>query len=222
MGIFGQTLECPFCVLMEEGRSPVWNYLFPAENSDEVIAQSESFLVILDTAPLTEGHLLIVPDRHVSSLAGLPRPERDELHAVKCEAESKLRKAYGPIMFFEHGAESFARHAGACIDHAHLHLIPGDIDILPHVARDYPDVKAFTSYDDVLDSLAGEAYLMFGRDAGPAYGAPAPTCATQYLRRLVSQAAEVGTVWNWRDCVRWADALSVREQLLDARKKLRA
>ncbi|MEU7859073.1 HIT family protein [Nonomuraea sp. NPDC049141] len=131
VGIFDRTLECPFCVLIAEGRSPVWNHLFHAENGDEVIFQTESFLVVLDTAPLAEGHLLIITDRHMPSLAGLSKTERDELHAVKRDAESKLREVYGPITYFEHGAESFTRHAGACIDHAHLHLVPGDIDMLP-------------------------------------------------------------------------------------------
>ncbi|MFG1679589.1 HIT family protein [Nonomuraea sp. NPDC049269] len=222
MGIFDRTLECPFCVLIAEGRSPVWNHLFHAENGDEVIFQTESFLVVLDTAPLAEGHLLIITDRHMPSLAGLSKTERDELHAVKRDAESKLREVYGPITYFEHGAESFTRHAGACIDHAHLHLVPGDIDMLPRVARDYPNIESFVSHKDALDNLAGQAYLMFGREAGPAYGAHAPACITQYLRRLVSEAAESKVMWNWRDCVRWADALSVREQLLNARNKLRA
>jgi diadenosine tetraphosphate (Ap4A) HIT family hydrolase len=222
VGIFDRTLECPFCILIVEGRSPVWDHLFHTENGDEVIFQTESFLVVLDTAPLAEGHLLIITDRHMPSLGGLSKTERDELHAVKRDMESKLRKVYGPITYFEHGAESFTRHAGACIDHAHLHLVPGDIDMLPRVARDYPNIESFVSHKDALDSLAGRAYLMFGRDTGPAYGAHAPACATQYLRRLVSEAAESKAIWNWRDCVRWADALSVREQLLNARDKLHA
>ncbi|MFI7148039.1 HIT family protein [Nonomuraea sp. NPDC050022] len=222
MVIYNRTLDCPFCVLSAEGRSPVWEHLFHAENGDEVIFRSESFSVVLDTAPLAEGHLLIVTDRHMPSLAGLSQAERDELQVVKRDAESKLRDVYGPITYFEHGAESFARHAGACIDHAHLHLVPGGVDIFPLVAHDYPNVESFTSYEDALESLAGRAYLMFGRDAGPAYGAHAPACVTQYLRRLVSQVAGSKAVWNWRDSVRWADALSVRDQLLNARKKLRS
>lgn len=222
MAIFGRTLECPFCVLMIDGRSPVWGHLFNTDNDTEVIFQGESFSVVLDTAPLAEGHLLIIPDRHVPSLAGLLKSERSELYEVKQYAESMLEDVYGSIIYFEHGAETFARHAGACIDHAHLHLVPGDIDILPNVARDYPDIRSFTSYKDALDDLAGRAYLMFGRATGPVYGTHAPVCVTQYLRRTVAQASRSEAMWNWRDCVRWADALSVREWLLNARQKLRS
>jgi diadenosine tetraphosphate (Ap4A) HIT family hydrolase len=222
MVTFGETFECPFCVLSAEGRSPVWDHFFQAENGDEVIFRSDSFSVVLDTAPLAEGHVLIITDRHMSSLAGLSKTEREKLRVVKRDAESKLRDVYGPITYFEHGAESFARHAGACIDHAHLHLVPGDVDIFPLVAHDYPNVESFTSYENALESLAGRPYLLFGRDTGPVYGAHAPACSTQYLRRLVSQAAGSKAAWNWRDCVRWADALSVRDQLLNARNKLRA
>lgn len=214
-------LECPFCVLISDGRSPVWEHLFRADSgADEVILRSRSFLVVLDTAPLAEGHVLIITESHVSSLAGLSRPERDELDAVKRDAESLLRKAYGPISYFEHGAERFARHAGACIDHAHLHLVPGDFDILPYVARDYPEVESFASYAGVLESFAGRPYLMFGREPDQIFGVHAPACATQYLRRLVSHATGSRTMWSWRDCVRWADALSIRDQLISARNKL--
>ncbi|MFG1696785.1 HIT family protein [Nonomuraea sp. NPDC049309] len=220
MSLFGRTFDCPFCVLTAEGRSPVWSHLFPAENGDEVILESSSFLAVLDTAPLAEGHLLIIPDRHVTALASLPEPERDELQDVKHVVESMLKEVYGPVLYFEHGAESRGRHAGACIDHAHLHLVPGDADLLPHVARDYPDVRVFASYGDALDGLAGGAYVMFGRQAGRVYGASAPVCVTQYLRRLVARQTQPQAGWNWRDAVRWADALGVREQLLAARTKL--
>ncbi|MET8864385.1 HIT family protein [Nonomuraea sp. NPDC004580] len=220
MSIFGRTLECPFCVLAVDGRSPVWSHLFPADTGNEVICENGSFLVVLDTAPLVEGHLLIIPDRHITALASLPEIERDELYAAKREAELRMREAYGRFTYFEHGAESRGRHAGACIDHAHLHLLPGDIDLLPHVARDYPEIQAFTGYGDALDGLAGRAYVMFGREPGPVHGAHAPVCATQYLRRLVARETEREAVWNWRDAVRWADTLAVRERLLSARTKL--
>ncbi len=218
--MFDGPAECPFCALVSEGRSPVWDYLFRADSTDEIILRSASFLVILDTAPLAEGHLLIITKAHISSLAGLTKPERAELDSVKHDAESLLGEAYGPISFFEHGAEKFAKHAGACIDHAHLHLVPGDFDILPYVARDYPDVESFPSYERVLEAFAGRPYLLFSRKSDQVYGVHAPACATQYLRRLVAQATGFRTMWSWRDCVRWADSLSVRDQLLNARMKL--
>ncbi|MBB5132639.1 diadenosine tetraphosphate (Ap4A) HIT family hydrolase [Thermocatellispora tengchongensis] len=213
--------ECPFCALVSDGRSPVWAHLFPGTEHDEVILASESFLAVLDTAPLAEGHVLIVSKAHLTSLAALPESEREELALMRRAVQDRLRAEYGPFTYFEHGAASFARHAGACIDHAHLHLVPGRCDLLPHVARDHPGIESFPEYEQALDHFAGRAYLIFARDFDPVFGVDAPACATQYLRRVMTRAGGSKQLWNWRDCVRWADALSIRDQLIRAAGRLR-
>lgn len=104
--MFDGPAECPFCALVSEGRSPVWDYLFRADSTDEIILRSASFLVILDTAPLAEGHLLIITKAHISSLAGLTTPERAELDSVKHDAESLLGRLMARSHFSSMGPRS--------------------------------------------------------------------------------------------------------------------
>jgi diadenosine tetraphosphate (Ap4A) HIT family hydrolase len=218
--IYGSEGECPFCTLVEDGVSPVWRYLFPTATGGEVLWTSDLFTVALDTAPLVEGHLLVISNNHVTSLASIVQDANVPLRQAISTAEELVSRAYGDFTYFEHGAMSFARHAGACVDHAHLHIVPGRYYILPDIARDYPDVTCYPNYEAALRHFARTPYLVFGASDIGAYGVSAPVCATQYLRRLISRRANVVDKWSWRDCIRQADSLHLREQLERTRSML--
>lgn len=220
MAIFEGELECPFCALVEDGASPVWRHLFPDATDGEVVWHSDLFTVMLDTAPLVEGHLLVVSNDHTTSLASVVHEAAPLLRAAKSVGEEMILRAYGEFTYFEHGAMSFARNAGACVDHAHLHIVPGYYNILPDILQDYPEVKRYSDYEGALRNLANTPYLVFGASRIGVYGVSAPVCATQYLRRLVSRRAKAMDKWNWRDCIRRADGLHLREQLQQTRLRL--
>jgi diadenosine tetraphosphate (Ap4A) HIT family hydrolase len=220
MGLFDEQLECPFCALVEDGNSPVWKYLFGDTDGTETLFRTEHFTVILDTAPLVQGHLLVVSKDHIPSLASSAPAGRQELIETKLETEDRVRFAYGPCTFFEHGAFSFSRNAGSCVDHAHLHIVPGIYDLSRPVSADFPAAAEYKDYAEALDSLRGKPYLLFGNDASRVTGTVAPVCATQYLRRLVAGLARAHHRWNWRDCIRLADTNSIRTDLIRARDRL--
>ena len=103
---------CPFC-------SP---------SSDRVLLQNQNCLALYDGYPVTKGHTLIVPRRHVSSIFELSAEEVAEIWKMIALARQ--------ILLQKEGAEAFnigvndGRAAGQTIDHAHVHLIPrysGDV-----------------------------------------------------------------------------------------------
>jgi diadenosine tetraphosphate (Ap4A) HIT family hydrolase len=220
MAIFDGDLECPFCAIVDDGVSPVWRYLFPDAADSEVVWSSDLFTVALDTAPIVEGHLLLISNDHITSLAGNIHEAAAMLEDAKAAAENLVSEVYGDFTYFEHGALSFTRHAGACVDHAHLHILPGSYNILADISRDYPELKRYSCYEDALRDLARTPYLLFGTSNIGVYGVSAPVCSTQYLRKLVSFRAKVTDKWNWRDCIRRANSLHLREQLQHTRLKL--
>jgi diadenosine tetraphosphate (Ap4A) HIT family hydrolase len=104
---------CPFC----------------APDPERVFLEGELVLALWDAFPVTDGHALIIPRRHVGSWFDATEEERGELlravHAVRKEIEA-TRSPDGYNVGMNLGAA-----AGQTIDHLHLHVIPrfaGDVE----------------------------------------------------------------------------------------------
>ena len=213
--------ECPFCVVEEDGRSPIWTQLMGDDSTSDVLLETENFVVVLDTAPLVIGHTLIVTRRHIGSMASSGVSVREELLALKSRVVKAVESAFGPTTRFEHGAAGARRAAGACVDHAHLHVVPGIYDLRPSIAKDFSSIRSFGGYREALAEFDGLPYLVVEVDNGGTVGTEAQACTTQYLRRLVAISANANERWNWRDCIRWHSALGLKSDLLEARSVLR-
>ena len=116
---------CIFCELPKAGATPETLILGIWPNA----------LVMLNRYPYINGHLMVVPRRHVSDLADLPPAE----HAEACELVRRSATVLREAMHF-HGLNigmNVGRAAGAGIDqHLHGHLVPrfvGDNTFMPVV-----------------------------------------------------------------------------------------
>lgn len=81
-----------------------------------------------DGFPVSEGHCLIIPKRHVSSIDELTDMELKDLYTVLHQTKILLIKTYQPDGFNIGINEGEA--AGQTIEHLHIHLIPryeGDV-----------------------------------------------------------------------------------------------
>ena len=88
-----------------------------------VVARGVSAFVILNLYPYNSGHLMVVPARHVASLAELSADELAELMALVQRAEIVLTEVYRPQGI--NVGLNLGRAAGAGIaDHLHIHLVP--------------------------------------------------------------------------------------------------
>jgi ATP adenylyltransferase len=107
-----------------------------------VVARQAFAFIILNLYPYNSGHLMVVPNRHVASLAELREEELLEVTRLTRRAEMALTEVYRP-----HGLNvglNIGTAAGAGIaDHLHVHLVPrwagdtnfmsvvGDVRVLP-------------------------------------------------------------------------------------------
>jgi ATP adenylyltransferase len=106
---------CIFC----EAAVPVRE---PAEHALVLIRGRLSY-VILNLYPYTNGHLMVVPNRHVASLSGLDEGEMQELMQFTRDAEVALTEVY-QAQGINVGI-NLGRAAGAgVLDHVHIHLVP--------------------------------------------------------------------------------------------------
>lgn len=93
--------------------------------------------VILNLYPYNSGHLMVVPHRHVATLALLTRDELNEMALLAQLSERVLTEAFQPQGI--NVGMNLGRPAGAgIVDHLHIHLVPrwaGDTNFMTVVGE---------------------------------------------------------------------------------------
>jgi diadenosine tetraphosphate (Ap4A) HIT family hydrolase len=106
--------DCPFCGL-------------PAAR---IVAANEQALAVLDAYPVSPGHTLILPRRHVPSFFDITGSELAAIHELLSQMRSRLEAAHKPQGY--NVGVNVGRVAGQTVFHTHLHLIPryaGDVPL---------------------------------------------------------------------------------------------
>lgn len=107
---------CPFC----------------RPDSSVVLAANAHALAIRDGFPISNGHALVVPRRHVASLSEIHQDEAASLWTLLAEIRSLLDAKYSPEGYNIGVNDGTA--AGQTVMHLHIHLIP-------RYAGDVPDPR---------------------------------------------------------------------------------
>ena len=96
----------------------------------EIVAHSLNFYIINDNSPVTLGHCLIIPYRHIADPLELSPEEITEVWQLVQQMRKKLLADDPSISGFNLGLNS-GLDAGQTIFHTHIHLIPrryGDVE----------------------------------------------------------------------------------------------
>lgn len=94
-------------------------------DATQIFAANDSALAILEGSPVSLGHSLIIPKRHMSSLFEATRDEREKLFDLLELVKKELQEKYNPDGFNIGINEGAA--AGQTVMHLHIHLIPRSI-----------------------------------------------------------------------------------------------
>jgi ATP adenylyltransferase len=115
-GQTGDKARCVFCDAADPAPDP------SGQDSLVLVRGSLSY-VILNLYPYNNGHLMVVPNRHVASLVETTPDELHEMMAFTRDAEIALTESYQPQGI--NVGINLGRPAGAgIIDHIHVHLVP--------------------------------------------------------------------------------------------------
>ena len=132
------TSNCFFCRMLSN------------DTRNEIILQNELAVMIRDTSPVSDGHSLIIPRRHVSSFFDTSAEERLALMALLDQTRKDLDHELNPDDY--NIGINDGPLAGQSIPHLHIHLIPrykGDKEdprggvrwLLPEKAKYWQDLK---------------------------------------------------------------------------------
>jgi ATP adenylyltransferase len=128
------TDEAHGCVFCEAPSAP--------DAQSLIVHRGRECYVILNLYPYNTGHLMVVPNRHIATLAAALHDERCEMMDLTRMAEQALTDAYRPQGL--NVGMNLGRPAGAgIVDHIHIHVVPrwsgdtnfmtvvGDVRVLP-------------------------------------------------------------------------------------------
>jgi ATP adenylyltransferase len=102
-----------------------------------IVFRGRTCFVILNLYPYNNGHLMVVPNRHIGTLNAATSEELCELMELTRRAELALTESYQP-----HGLNmgiNLGKPAGAgVLDHLHMHIVPrwnGDTNFMSVVGQ---------------------------------------------------------------------------------------
>jgi ATP adenylyltransferase len=187
--------NCRLCAEMKvPARREPWN---------EPLIETENFVVIPSVGALVEGWVLLVPKQHRISMGALPIEKRNEAQEVEHRTRAILRRLYEkPIVGFEHGPSAEQHGTGCGVDHAHLHLLPLDCDLLTYVrpfVSPSIDWKGCNWEDLAQAYAAGLDYLYIRQEGKPALLAVCQDFGSQVFRKAVASFLSMDSQFNWRD-----------------------
>lgn len=138
--------QCVFCGILASDR----------DEENLVLRRGDKTFVVMNRYPYTNGHLMVVPKRHVGELEDLTGEEMLEIFTWAQKMVQALR-AFNPEGF--NIGVNIGRIAGAGVPgHIHLHVVPrwgGDTNFMPV----FGDVRVISeslevTYQKLQESLA--------------------------------------------------------------------
>ena len=108
--------------------------------------ETDRLYVMPDKYPLCPGHTLVICKNHYACYGAAPVEVERELEEAVSTTRSFLTSAYGkPLLTWENGV------SGQTVFHAHLHLMPLQIDGLPADLDNHPDVTPVQSWEAIRE-----------------------------------------------------------------------
>jgi diadenosine tetraphosphate (Ap4A) HIT family hydrolase len=105
-------MTCPFCTSEES----------------LIVAQNATAIALRDAYPVANGHTLVIPKQHVTSIFDLSDSDQAQLWELVAQVRTLLSQQLSPAGF--NIGINDGEAAGQTVPHAHVHVIPrfqGDV-----------------------------------------------------------------------------------------------
>lgn len=193
-----QNSECNVCGLCQVVNKPEQG----RKIQDTLLDQTDHFVWVPGLGSFVEGYSLIVSKNHVLNTGCFDIETIDELERLIDRIRKTLRKLYkkGSIVF-EHGPMGSRDHAGSCIEHHHIHILPADLSYVPKVlSNNFVNRGPIDSMKGLIKFNQNHIpYIYYSPVSGEHDVFEVQILPRQYLRQVI--AAECGHPqdWDWRE-----------------------
>jgi diadenosine tetraphosphate (Ap4A) HIT family hydrolase len=164
-----------------------------------VLAERGAAIAMPSIGALAPGHMLVCPVAHHRSLLAAPDTVAAAVQELLGAVRSHVEHATGTVTHvFEHGSSRYGERVACSVEHAHLHVLPCESDVLSAIA-DIADWKPAGRNLDELRRVVGDSeYLIYESPTGQRLTAITDTgLPSQLLRRVFASALDVSE-WDWR------------------------
>ncbi|HOW36010.1 MAG TPA: HIT domain-containing protein [Candidatus Omnitrophota bacterium] len=122
-GLSKKQKGCIFCKISRDKK----------DSQNYVISRSKHSFSVLNIYPYNNGHILVVPYRHVGDFVNLNKEEKEDLWGLLETTKKLLDKALKPCGY--NVGMNIGKMAGAGFpNHIHIHIVPrwnGDVNFMP-------------------------------------------------------------------------------------------
>ena len=168
---------------------------------DHILFETPNFIVVPTRGAIVEGWVLIVTRTHYLCMGALENElvsELRELCGLVCAA---LQECYGPVRIFENGPTKPKQAVGCGVDHAHLHALPTDFNLIEGIQDICGHSLQWIPANGIQDAVElherGLPYLYVEQPTGEAYLTTRPDFESQLFRRAIA------TYYGRPDCYDW-------------------
>jgi diadenosine tetraphosphate (Ap4A) HIT family hydrolase len=188
-------VNCPFCREIQSGQLPDF---CDADIDSRILHETDRFVVMADISPLVPGHVMIVPKAHILCYGAVEDTARDEFSGIVNAVRTILGEHYGPSVILEHGTSSLDPVADH-VTHAHLHIVPADIDIRDSLLN-YHTTPIASLSDLSRWAARDEAYIYFESCAGERIVADRIVDIKRlFIRSEIARCIGLlDPLWDWR------------------------
>lgn len=97
-------------------------------DKERILFEDDACYATFDKYPVSEGHILIIPQRHVETVFDLKPYEVERMHYMLQKVKEMLDKEYSPAGY--NVGFNCGEAGGQTVKHCHMHVIPrydGDV-----------------------------------------------------------------------------------------------
>lgn len=156
------------------------------------LEKTREFSIICDVHPLVEGHILIIPKKHISCIGEFNADLLKEFRKLNTKVSKFLSVEYGSVASFEHGK------IGQTVYHSHVHYLPfsGEpIQIIPEGKKYLTELKD-------IDHLAGlfrkEGQYLFFKIGAKMWSVDVKLGVPRFFRDRFAEALGNPDRGNWK------------------------
>lgn len=170
---------------------------------DEILLETQHFVVVPTRGSLVEGWLLVIPKRWRLCMADLEDQEYEELIPLLDDIKSTLRECYGNgVILWETGPCREDTRTGCGVDHAHIHLVPWNRNILRSLDDYRGQITSWLPANSVRDTRQFHQnnipYIYFDSDRTGPLVMDASEIPSQYFRQVIAYELGIPNEYDWK------------------------
>lgn len=154
-------------VLKNQHKGCVFCRMFKAKKDEAtyIFLRGKTAYAVLNIYPYSNGHCMIVPNRHVNDLEKMSQEELAEMMELLVKTQVLLKKKLSPHGF--NVGLNLGRVAGAGIPgHIHMHIVPrwnGDHNFMPVIAQTRVISQSLDAMYEILTNAKPQRHRRTGK-----------------------------------------------------------